>query len=79
MCLAIPAQIVEAGALRARVARGAEQFDVSIHLIAEPLGAGDWVAVHARRDAISKLTPEEAEAITALLGELDAALNPPGA
>ncbi len=75
MCLSVPAQIIATGPLRARVAQGAEEYDVSIHLIGEPLSAGDWVAVHARRDAVAKLSPDEAAELSELLGELEAALR----
>ena len=75
MCLSVPAQIITTGPLRARVAQGDEEYDVSIHLIGEPLSEGDWVAVHARRDAVAKLTPDEAAELSELLGELEAALG----
>jgi hydrogenase expression/formation protein HypC len=67
MCLAIPAQIVEAAGNRARVALSGNIREADLSLI-QDAGVGDWVLLHAGF-AIERLSAEEArEALDLITG-----------
>ncbi len=70
MCMAIPARVLEVNAERARVASDRQPMDVGRALVPE-LDVGDWVLVNTGQ-IVSRLTPEEAEAIRQLVAELQA-------
>ena len=59
MCVAVPFQVVDADAERARVSRGGRIAVVSLLAMTEPLFPGDWVLVHSGF-VLATLTPAEA-------------------
>lgn len=74
MCLALPAQVVEAaGPGRVVVDADGERRVVSIELLDADVGVGDWLELHLGF-ALAKLDEADARGILALLGDL----GPPG-
>ena len=69
MCLAIPAQIVEMGETRAKVALAGNEREADLSL-SEDAAVGDWVLIHAGF-AIEKLSSEEAAESLKLFSEMD--------
>jgi hydrogenase expression/formation protein HypC len=70
MCLAIPARVIAIGEqaqAQARVAVGGIIKDISLALV-DDVAVGDYVILHVGF-ALSKLSPEEAEATLALFAE----------
>lgn len=68
MCLAIPARVIAIGAQSdARVEVGGVVKDISLALV-DDVAVGDYVILHVGF-ALSKLSPEEAEATLALFAE----------
>ena len=58
MCLGVPARVIEARDMDARVdALGEERF-VNVMLLDEPPAAGDWVLVHLGL-AVRRIPPED--------------------
>ena len=68
MCLAIPARVIEIGDnAEARVEVGGVVKNISLALV-DDVAVGDYVILHVGF-ALSKLSPEEAEATLALFAE----------
>jgi len=70
MCFAVPARVVAVEPGIALVERGGERFAVSLHLLLEPVHVGDHLAVQAQRQAVAKLTAEEAEEVMAIYAQI---------
>ncbi|GAB4290270.1 MAG: hypothetical protein Kow0058_09520 [Roseovarius sp.] len=75
MCLAPPAQVIEAGAGRAVVERGGARFVVDLFLIDEEVAPGDWLAVQAQRLAVARLSAAEAQEMAAAFEDIRRALE----
>ena len=77
MCLGIPGRIIDidAATATARIDVGGARRDVSVMLVADEVGVGDWVVVHVGF-AIAKVDEAEAERTLDLLGDaLDAGID----
>lgn len=70
MCLAIPSRVVSVDGRMAVVERYGERLAVDLMLMAEPVAPGDYLIVQARRLAVERVPPEDAEAAHALFDEL---------
>ena len=73
MCLAVPAQVVEAKLGQATVDMHGNRVVVSTALV-PGVTAGDWVLLHAGF-ALQKLDPEEAQATWSVLADLEAPIE----
>ena len=62
MCIAVPAEVVSIDGPMALVDVYGEQFTVSLMMLSETVQPGDFVALQARRYAVSKVTREDAVA-----------------
>ena len=62
MCIAVPAEIVSIDGPMALVDVYGEQFTVSLMMLSETVQPGDFVALQARRYAVSKIAREDAAA-----------------
>ena len=60
MCIAVPAEVVSIDGPMALVDVYGEQFTVSLMMLSETVQPGDFVALQARRYAVSKVTREDA-------------------
>ena len=69
MCLAIPSQIVESDGTRAVIDVCGARREVSLLLLPEEVGPGDYVLVHAGF-AMQKIDPEAAEESLRFFGAL---------
>ena len=84
MCLAIPSKVVRVEGAEAVVERYGECLTVSLAMLPEPVGIGDYVIVQARRHAVQKLDAAAAEEAIRLFDELaellgaDIEAAPPG-
>ncbi len=65
MCIAVPAEVVSSDGLTALVDVYGDRFRVSLAIMSEPVRPGDFLAVQARRHAVSKVPREEAQAARA--------------
>lgn len=65
MCIAIPAEVVSTDGATALVDIYGDRFQVDLSILPDPVGTGDFVAVQARRFAVSKVAPDEAHAARA--------------
>jgi len=77
MCLGIPGRIIDIdpATATARIDVGGARRDVSVMLVANEVGVGDWVVVHVGF-AIAKVDEAEAERTLDLLGDaLDAGID----
>ncbi len=62
MCIAVPAEVVSSDGMTALVDVYGDRFTVSLAMMSEPVAAGDFLAIQARRYAIDKVAPDEAHA-----------------
>jgi hydrogenase maturation factor len=62
MCIAVPAEVVSSDGMTALVDVYGARYTVSLAMMSEPVAAGDFLAVQARRYAIDKVPPDEAHA-----------------
>ncbi len=62
MCIAVPAEVVSSDGMTALVDVYGDRFRVSLAMMSEPVRAGDFLAVQARRHAVNKVSREEAAA-----------------
>lgn len=62
MCIAIPAEVISIDGPMATVDVYGERFPVSLMMLSETVGPGDFVALQARRYAVAKIGREEAQA-----------------
>lgn len=69
MCLAVPSKIVSVVDMMATIEVYGARKDVSLMLLPEPVGVGDFVLVHAGF-AIQKVDQEAARDALALIGEI---------
>ena len=65
MCIAVPAEVVSRDAMTALVDVYGDRFRVSLAMLSEPVEAGEFLAVQARRYAVNKVPREEAHAARA--------------
>jgi hydrogenase maturation factor len=65
MCIAVPAEVVSSDGMTALVDVYGDRFPVSLVMMGEPVQAGEFLAVQARRYAVGKVPPEEAHAARA--------------
>ena len=65
MCIAIPAEVVSSDGMTALVDVYGDRFAVTLTMMSEPVETGDFLAVQARRYAVSKVPREEAHAARA--------------
>jgi len=65
MCIAVPAEVVASDGMTALVDVYGDRFRVSLVMMSEPVRPGDFLAVQARRHAVSKVAREDAEAARA--------------
>lgn len=70
MCFTVPAEVVALAPGQALVQRGDAQFWVLLHLIEEPVAVGDFLAIQAQRQAVGKLTAQEAADVLAFYDQL---------
>jgi hydrogenase maturation factor len=70
MCLAVPALVVASDGMTAVVDIYGDRFRVDVTMLNEPVAAGDFVAVQARRFAVEKVAPQEALAARSLFEEV---------
>lgn len=68
MCMAIPARVLEVNGERAYVAGAQQRMEVG-RALAPELDVGDWVLVNSGQ-IVTRLTPDEAEAIRQVIREL---------
>jgi hydrogenase assembly chaperone HypC/HupF len=61
MCIAVPAEIVSIDGPTAVVDVYGDRFPVSLMMLPEPVRPGDFVALQARRYAVTKIARHEAE------------------
>lgn len=61
MCIAVPAEVVSSDGMMALVDVYGDRFTVSLAMMSEPVAAGDFLAIQARR-AIDKVPRDEAHA-----------------
>ena len=66
MCIAVPAEVVSSDGMTALVDVYGDRFAVSLAMLSEDVAAGEFLAVQARRYAVNKVPPEEAQAARAL-------------
>ncbi|MBK9657589.1 MAG: HypC/HybG/HupF family hydrogenase formation chaperone [Rhodanobacteraceae bacterium] len=71
MCFATPEQVVALGPGFAMIERGGERLPILLHLLDEPVGLGDWLAVQAQRYAVAKLSDGEAQELLDLYQQID--------
>jgi hydrogenase maturation factor len=62
MCIAVPAEVVSSDGMTALVDVYGDRFTVSLAMMSEPVAAGDFLAIQARRHAIDKVPRDEAHA-----------------
>jgi hydrogenase expression/formation protein HypC len=70
MCMAIPSRIVALDGEMATVECFGERRDVSLMLLAEPPGLGDYVLVQAGGFAYERVEPSAAQQTLELLGSV---------
>jgi hydrogenase maturation factor len=66
MCIAVPAEVVSSDGMTALVDVYGDRFAVSLAMMSEEVAAGEFLAVQARRYAVSKIPPDEAHAARSL-------------
>ena len=69
MCMAIAVRVIALNDERARVETETQQIEVG-RLLVPDLAIGDWVLVNTGQ-IVSRITPEEADEVRALLKELN--------
>ena len=62
MCIAVPAEVVSIDGPTAVVDVYGERFTVSLMMMSETVQPGDFVALQARRYAVTKVAREDAQA-----------------
>jgi hydrogenase maturation factor len=81
MCLAVPAEVVSIDGPMATVDMYGDRFTVSLMMLSETVGPGDFVALQARRYAVAKIARDDAHAARRifedLFPELAARAQPP--
>jgi hydrogenase expression/formation protein HypC len=70
MCLAIPSRVLEIDGLMALVDTAGEQRRVSLMLMHEAVGVGDYVLIQHGRFAYERVEPERAREALALMEEV---------
>lgn len=60
MCLAIPAKVLSVDGDTAVVERYGEELTVSLAMLPEPVGVGDFVVLQMQRFAVAKMDAEAA-------------------
>lgn len=60
MCIAVPAEVVSSDGMTALVDVYGDRFQVDLALMSEPVQPGDFLAVQARRFAVSRIPRDEA-------------------
>lgn len=71
MCFVVPCRVTHLlSPAEIEVERLGEHLRVSTFLLEEPPAVGDWVAVQAQRQAVARLSPEEAEELLSLYEEI---------
>lgn len=73
MCLAIPSRVERVDGLTALVEVQGQRREVSLMLLDEDVGVGDWLLVRNGAFAFERLDASQAQAVLALI---DAALDP---
>jgi hydrogenase maturation factor len=62
MCIAVPAEVVSIDGPTALVDVYGKRFVVSLMMMSETVGPGDFLALQAQRYAVAKIAREDAEA-----------------
>lgn len=71
MCFVVPCRVTRLlSPAEIEVERLGEHLRVSTFLLEDPPATGDWVAVQAQRQAVARLSPEEAEELLSLYEEI---------
>lgn len=80
MCFVVPCRVtrlIPPGEIE--VDRLGERLRVSAFLLDDPPAPGDWVAVQAQRQAVARLSQQEADALLSLYEEITRHLEAPPA
>ncbi|MBU6299804.1 MAG: HypC/HybG/HupF family hydrogenase formation chaperone [Alphaproteobacteria bacterium] len=70
MCIAVPAEVVSSDGMTALVDVYGDRFRVDLTMMSEQVAPGDFLAVQARRFAVTKIAREEAEAARAFFEDI---------
>ena len=70
MCIAVPAEIVSIDGPTATVDLYGERFAVSLMMLSETVEVGDFVALQARRYAVTRIPRDEAQAARKIFEDL---------
>lgn len=70
MCIAVPREVLQVRIGEALVADAGGATWVSLALLSEPVAAGDWVVLQARRYAVARMDADEAQIRLELFAEL---------
>lgn len=80
MCFVVPCRVTRLlSPTEIEVERLGGHLRVSTFLLEDPPAVGDWVAVQAQRQAVARLSPEEAEDLLSLYEEITRHLEAPPA
>ena len=70
MCLAVPSRVIASDGLVATVEAFGRRRDVSLMLLEDPVGVGDYLLVQAGGHAFERVDPQAARESLALMQEL---------
>lgn len=62
MCIAVPAEVISIDGPMALVDVYGKRFSVSLMMMSETVGPGDFVALQAQRYAVTRIAREDAQA-----------------
>ena len=70
MCFVAPARVIRLTPQGAEVERNGARFEVSLLLLDDAVAVGDWLAVQAQRQAVARLSDDEAEELLQLYADI---------
>jgi hydrogenase maturation factor len=70
MCIAVPAEVISIDGPMALVDVYGKRFSVSLMMMSETVGPGDFVALQAQRYAVTRIAREDAQAARCFFEDL---------